>query len=438
MQIDIVITADLVVTMDEKGSIFEPGAVAIDKDEIVGVGGKDEIKARYQGKEEIVTKNSLVMPGLINIHTHAPMTVFRGLADDLPLMTWLTEYIFPAEKKLTRDIVFKGTLLACAEMILGGTTTFVDMYLYADQVGYAAKEASMRAVIGEVLYDFASPNYGPPEEGIKFTERLIKEWEYDKLISVAVQPHTVYTCSPGLLRDSHELATNYNVPYIIHLSENEEEVKIVKGKYGKTPVEHVYDLGLLGPRFLGVHCVKLTESDIEILAGSGASVAHSPESNMKLASGICPVPALLDKRVTVGLGTDGCASNNDLDLWGEMDTCAKLHKVTENDPTVLPAEKVVRMATIDGAKAVGMENDVGSLETGKKADIIVIDLDKPHLTPMYQVYSHLVYAASSSDVVLSIINGKVVMKERVLQTVEVEEVIEDVRKIAADVIRSNA
>ena len=433
--VDILILGGLIVTMDQDETIHQEGAVAINDGKIVDLGEIERIRSTYRGNTEIDGTGCVVMPGLINVHTHSPMTVFRGLADDLPLMTWLTEHIFPAEKKINRDIVYKGTLLACAEMILGGTTTFVDMYLFADQVALAAKKAGMRAMVGEVLYDFPSPNYGPPEKGLEFTENLIGEWSKDELISVAVQPHAVYTCSPDLLKKCHKLAQKYETLFIIHLSENDDEVKQVKERYGKTPVEHVESLGLLDSKFIGVHCVRLTQRDIDLLAGSSAKVAHNPESNMKLVSGICLVPKLLQKEIVVGLGTDGCASNNDLDMWGEMDTCAKLHKVATGDPTVLPAKQVVRMATIEGAKLIGMEEKIGSLEPGKVADVIVVDFSKPHLTPLYNVYSHLVYAASASDVKVSIINGKIVMRDRQIITLNIEQVMKDVNEIARSIIR---
>jgi len=434
-KVELVIRGGLVVTMDEQGTVFNPGSVAVSRGKIVCVGDEDEVLSQVDGTREISARGCAVMPGLVNVHTHAAMTCFRGLADDLPLMMWLTEHIFPAEKKINGDIVYKGTLLACAEMILGETTTFADMYLFADQVAKAAKEAKMRALIGEVIYDFPSPNYGSPEKGIQFTKALIDEWKGDDLISVAVEPHAVYTCSPQLLKECERIVEQFQVPLVIHLSENEEEIKQVNKKYGKTPVQHLDGLGLLGSKLLGVHCVVLTEKDMECLEKNDVKVAHNPESNMKLASGVSPVPDLLKRGITVGLGTDGCASNNDLDMWGEMDTCAKLHKVFLLDPTVMPAQKVVRMATIEGAKAIGMADRIGSLHEGKRADIIIVDLKKPHLTPMYQVYSHLVYSASAHDVKTSIINGEVVMSDRKLLTLDKEKVMESVKEIARNVIR---
>jgi 5-methylthioadenosine/S-adenosylhomocysteine deaminase len=373
------------------------------------------------------------MPGLVNAHTHAAMTCFRGIADDLPLMTWLNDHIFPAEAKLTFDIVYQGTLLACAEMILSGTTTFCDMYLFEDAVAQAAKTVGIRAVVGEVIYDFPSPNYGPVEAGLKYTEDLIEKWRDDPLITIAVEPHSVYACSPELLKKARAIADKNNVSVIIHVSETEREVAEVMGKYGLTPVAHLADIGLLGPNLIADHCVVLTPEDITLLKEFDVKVAHNPESNMKLASGIAPIPELLDHGITVGIGTDGCASNNNLDLFQEMDTAAKLHKVNSLDPTVMDARTVVRMATIDGARVLGLEDTTGSIETGKKADVIIIDVNRPHLIPMYNVYSHLVYAVTGSDVVTAIVNGRLLMEDRVLTTVDVDAVMRAVNQIAQDI-----
>jgi 5-methylthioadenosine/S-adenosylhomocysteine deaminase len=372
----------------------------------------------------------LIMPGLINAHTHAAMTCFRGLADDLPLSVWLNEHIFPAERNINGELVYKGTLLACAEMILGGITTFCDMYLFEDQVAKAAHEASMRALVGEVLYDFPSPNYGPPEQGLAFTRDLIQTWQVDPLISVAVEPHAVYTCSPDLLYACRDIAEDFRVPMIIHLSESQDEVNQVKERYGLSPVDHLEKLELLSPRLIADHCVVLTEEEMDILAERGVRVVHNNESNMKLANGVAPVAKLLERGVVVGLGTDGCASNNNLDMLAEMDSVAKLHKVYRMDPTIMDAKTVVRLATRGGARVLGLDEQIGSLEPGKKADLIGLDLDKPHLTPLYNIYSHVVYAASAADVTLNIINGRVVMRDGELLTLDVEKVMAEVRAIA--------
>ncbi len=418
---DLIIKNGTLLTMDFKNSILENGFLAIRGDRIsnIGTGDMPSIKAT----KIIDAKGGLVLPGLVNGHTHAAMTLFRGLADDLPLMQWLENYIFPAERNMDAEFVYTGTLLALAEMILSGTTTFCDMYLFEEEVAKAAKKAGVRCLVGEVLYDFPSPNYGSVGKGLEYTESLIQKWRDDPIVSIAVEPHSLFTCSPELLMAANELALKHRVPLIIHVAETLNEVSEIKGKYGKTPIEHLDSLGLLGAHLIANHCVHLGPSDIKKMAEHGVKVVHNPESNMKLASGIAPVPELIKQGVTVGLGTDGCASNNNLDLFSEMDTAAKLHKVHAMDPTVVDAVTVLRMATIEGARALGLQDITGSLEIGKKADVIVIDTHKPHLTPMYNAVSHLVYAASGNDVTHSVINGKLVMEDRKLLTLDLDEII---------------
>ncbi len=418
---DLIIKNGTLLTMDFKNSILENGFLAIRGDRIsnIGTGNMPSIKAT----KIIDAKGGLVLPGLVNGHTHAAMTLFRGLADDLPLMQWLENYIFPAERNMDAEFVYTGTLLALAEMILSGTTTFCDMYLFEEEVAKAAKKAGVRCLVGEVLYDFPSPNYGSVGKGLEYTESLIQKWRDDPIVSIAVEPHSLFTCSPELLMAANELALKHRVPLIIHVAETLNEISEIKGKYAKTPIEHLDSLGLLGAHLIADHCVHLGPSDIKKMAEHGVKVVHNPESNMKLASGIAPVPELIKQGVTVGLGTDGCASNNNLDLFSEMDTAAKLHKVHAMDPTVVDAVTVLRMATIEGARALGLQDITGSLEIGKKADVIVIDTHKPHLTPMYNAVSHLVYAASGNDVTHSVINGKLVMEDRKLLTLDLDEII---------------
>ncbi len=427
---DILIVNGRVLTLNRANDSYERGAVAIHAGKIVAVGPAGELQGRFKARKVLDADGCVVMPGLINAHTHAAMTLFRGLADDLPLMEWLHDHIFPAEQKLRSDWVYWGTLLACAEMILSGTTTFCDMYLFEDKVAEAAGAAGMRALVGEVLYDFPSPHYGPVENGLRFTEDLIRQWEGDPLVRIAVEPHALFTCSPDLLERCRDIADRHNVPLIIHLSETEAEVGQILETYGRRPVAHADALGLLGPRLLADHCVALDDADMELLASRGVHVAHNPESNMKLSSGIAPVPRLLEMGVNVALGTDGCASNNDLDLFGEMDTCAKLHKVATLEPTTLPDESVLCMATGNGAAALGLGGQTGELSPGMLADCIVVDFRKPHLTPMYEPVSHLVYAARGSDVLHSIIHGRLVMEDRKLLTIDIEEVMANVRGIA--------
>jgi 5-methylthioadenosine/S-adenosylhomocysteine deaminase len=335
---------------------------------------------------------------------------------------------------MDREFVRIGTLLACAEMILSGTTTFCDMYLFEEEVAKAAHQAGMRCLVGEVLYDFPSPNYGPIDEGLKYTESLIRKWQGHPLVSIAVEPHAIYTCSPSLLVRANELSKQYKVPLIIHVAESASEIEEVKKKYGKKPFEHLESLGILGPHLIADHCVHLDDGEIRRMVTHDVKAINIPESNMKLASGISPVPRLMVQGITVGLGTDGCASNNNSDLFEEMDTAAKVHKVGAMDPTVLDAFTVLGMATLSGAKALGMADRIGSLEVGKKADVIVVDTHKPHLTPMYNPYSHLVYAAKGSDVSHCLINGRLVMENRKLLTLDVQEVLHNAVEVSKKVL----
>jgi len=418
---DLLVKNAMIITMDPERRVIERGYVSVvaDKIEAVGEGDPTDISP----STEIDAKGGILIPGLINCHTHASMTLFRGLADDLPLMDWLQHYIFPVESQMDGHFVKVGALLACAEMIMSGTTTFCDMYLFEDQVAEAASEAGMRALVGEVLYDFPSPNYGPIEKGFEYTEELIQKWRDHHLVDVAVEPHSLFTCSPKLLKKAHELSKKYEVPLIIHLAETESEIDQVISKYGRRPVEHLEALGLLDSSLIAAHCVHITENEMEKLASAHVKVVHNPESNMKLASGIAPVPKMMKRGIVVGLGTDGCASNNNLDMLAEMDTAAKLHKLHYMDPTVMDAHSVLEMATIGGAKVLGMDDLIGSIEPGKKADFIAIDIDQPHLIPLYNPYSQIIYAASGRDVIHVVIDGRMVMKDRKLCTLDLSHVI---------------
>jgi 5-methylthioadenosine/S-adenosylhomocysteine deaminase len=418
---DILVHNGTVLTLDKDNTIIPDGFVTIEANTITSVGSKG--KGLAKARKTIDAEGGLILPGLINGHTHAAMTLFRGLADDLPLMEWLNNYVFPVESKMDADFVRVGSLLACAEMIMSGTTAFCDMYLFEEEVALAAKQSGMRCVVGEVLYDFPSPNYGSLENGFAYTEALIERWKGDPLVSIAVEPHSLFTCGLDLLKRANNIALGNGVPLIIHVSETKTEVKGIQSRCGKRPVQLLRDLGLLGPHFIADHCVYVDQSEVQLLAEHEVSVVHNPESNMKLGSGIAPVPEMIAHGVTVALGTDGCASNNNLDLFGEMDTAAKLHKVSKLDPTVMDAQTLLSMSTVDGARALGLGHRIGSLQVGKRADLIVIDTKQPHLTPLYNPYSHLVYAASGHDVKHSIIDGNLVMENRELLTVDLEDIL---------------
>jgi 5-methylthioadenosine/S-adenosylhomocysteine deaminase len=432
--VSLIVQGAWVLTMNPQQEVFSPGAVALQDEKIVAVGPPAELRKRYAPARVLDYPQGLILPGLINAHTHAAMAMFRGLADDLPLEEWLNNYIFPAESRVNGDFVYWGTKLAVAEMLLSGTTTFTDMYLFADHVARAVADTGIRAVVGEVLYDFPSPNYGPPAAGLKFSEALCQTWQDHPLVRVAIQPHAVYTCSPELLQPCGDLAARYQTRLIIHLSETSQEVEDCQARYGATPVAHLHRLGLLNHRLLADHAVVLSEADRELLAASGAGVAHCPESNMKLASGIAPVVDLLRRGVPVGLGTDGCASNNNLDLIQEMDTAAKLQKVYCLDPTVLPAPTALGLATRGGAQVLGLEREVGALAPGLKGDLIVIDLDQPHLIPLYDPYSHLVYAATGADVQTVLVHGRLLVQDRRLLSFDLEETLARARELAGGLL----
>lgn len=435
--VDTLILGGRILLLDDMNTVLRNGAIAIDGENIVAVAPLEGITSRFTGKTVIDASDALVMPGLINGHTHAAMTCFRGIADDMDLMEWLEHYIFPAEaRNVDPQLAYRGSLLACAEMIRSGTTTFCDMYIFEDETARAASEAGMRALVGEVLFDFPSPNFQTPAEGLLYTRKLLEKWEGDRLVKIVVEPHSLYSCSPSLLKNAKALADEFRAPYATHLLENKEEAKQLQKQLGRPAVKFLEETGFLSDRFTAFHCVEMSEEDIRIFAQHGCRVVHSPESNMKLASGIAPVPAMRKQGIPVGLGTDGCASNNDLDMLREMDTAAKQAKVAALDPTMLPALDVIRMATCEGARALGLDGQIGSLVPGKKADIIIIGLNEPHLTPLYNEYSQLVYAANGADVDTVIINGRIVMRDRKLMTIDEDSVMDQVKDIALQIQKS--
>jgi 5-methylthioadenosine/S-adenosylhomocysteine deaminase len=429
---DLLILGGTILTMDDQWSIVANGGVAIRAGAIVAVGPAQAIQTAYVAPSTLRADGCLIIPGLINAHTHAPMTVYRGLADDLPLDTWLKEYIWPAESRTVNpDMVYWGTLLAADEMIRSGTTLFADMYFFEDDIGRAAADAGIRALLGEALVEFPSPNFKTPAEGLAYVRASFQRWAGHPLVSTILQPHSTYACSPDLLTKSKALANEFGAPLLLHCCESAQEVADVVRQSGRRPVALLESLGLLDRNTVFAHGVHLTDEEISLLAQRGVSIAHCPESNMKLASGMARVPALLAAGVNVALGTDGAASNNDLNLWGELQTAARLYKVVSGDPTVVPARQAVWMATRGGARAFGLEDRLGSLQAGKRADLVLIDLSAPHLVPMYDPYSHLAYAVRPSDVKTVIIEGRLVLKDRVLQTIDEAEVYARVGELAA-------
>ncbi|HJZ68501.1 MAG TPA: amidohydrolase [Blastocatellia bacterium] len=418
-RVDLIIRSATVVTMDASSGIIESGAVAIKGERIVAVGTNSDISAKYSSSRTINAAGKVVMPGLINTHTHVPMVLFRGIADDLVLMEWLQKYIFPAEaKNVDEQFVRWGAKLGCLEMILGGTTTYVDMYYFEDAIADETARAGMRAVLGETLIDFPAPDNKTWEAGMAYVDKFAAKWKGHSLITPAIAPHSAYTVSTDHLKQAHSFSQRVGVPLVIHVAEDPAEVKTIKERYGASPVAYLERIGLLDERVIAAHMVWPTSDDIKTLAKRSVGVAHCPQSNMKLAAGTAPVPQMLKAGVAVGLGTDGAASNNDLNLWEEIDTAAKLHKLISMDTTVVNAREALEMATIRGARAIHQEKDIGSLEAGKRADLIIVGMDSVHQTPLYSVYSQLVYATKASDVETVIINGRVVMENRRVTTID--------------------
>ncbi len=412
--------------MDENLSVIKDGFVAVAGNKIIAAGAGDEIK-NYNSGKIIDAGNSIVMPGLINTHTHAAMAYFRGLADDLPLNVWLEKHIWPAEAKyVNEEFVRQASELACLEMLKSGTTCFNDMYFFEEITAEIAKKIGMRAVIGDGILNFPTPGCKSPEEAIDKTIMLAEKFKNDELINVALAPHSIYACDKNILIKAKLEAEKHNLLLHIHIGETKKETEDCEKQYGKSPVAYLDSIGFLGNNVVAAHSVWLDDNDIEIYQNRGVKISHCPISNMKLASGIMPLSKM--KNITISLGTDGAASNNTLDLFSDMRACALLHKISEMDPTAASARQVVQMATINGAKTLGLENKIGSLEIGKQADIITVNLDKPHLAPIYDPYSHLVYCANSGDVENIIINGKIIMESREVKTLCEEKILKQAMK----------
>ena len=433
--VDLIVTHGIVVTMDGKRAIYQDGAVAVRGDSIVAVGLGADVLERYRTAQEIDAHGGLVLPGFINGHTHVPMTLFRGLHDDVTLNDWLYKYIFPAEaKNVNEEFVRWGTRLAAAEQIRAGVTTFADMYYFEDAIAEETKAAGMRGVLGETFIDFPAPDNKSEAEMLAYTEKFLKRWQGDPLIHAAAAPHSIYTCSKKTLQDSAALARKYHAPILIHVAEMKKERDDSEKANGMSPVAYLDEIGVLGPDIVAAHCIFVDEADRKLLAQRGVGCVHNPSSNMMIASGVSPVPEMRAAGVAVGLGTDGPAgSNNDLDLMEEIDLAAKLAKISKMDPLALNAKSVVEMATIDGARAIHLEKEIGSLEVGKKADLALISLDEPNAVPMYDVYSQIAYALKGSDVETVIIGGKVVMQDRHLLTIDEPRVLEKAREYGKSV-----
>jgi 5-methylthioadenosine/S-adenosylhomocysteine deaminase len=431
---DLLISNGIVVTMDAERRVINPGAVAIRGNAIVGVGAADQVARQFKAGDVIDATGRVVLPGLINTHTHAPMVLYRGLGDDLALMDWLQKYIFPAEAKtVSPAFVRTGTELAALEMIRSGTTAYVDMYYFEEEIARATRQAGLRGVLGQTVIEFPVPDARTPADAIKRAESFIREFQKDDLITPAVAPHAVYTNDATSLTQSRDLARKYGVPLVIHLAETEAETPLALERHKARPVAALEALGVFSVRVIAAHAVWLQPDEIRVLQKYGVGVAHNPESNMKLASGTAPVPAYLENNVAVGLGTDGAASNNDLDMFEAMRQAAFLHKLTSRDPRVVSARVALEMATIGGARVIGREKQLGSLETGKLADLIVVRMDRPRQTPMYDPVSHLVYATRGDDVDTTVVNGRVLMRGGNVLTLDEGKVLAAARAAATQV-----
>ena len=433
---DLLILGGTVVTMDANRRVIEDGGVAIRQSRIVAVGARAEIERTFVGPR-INANGKFVIPGLINGHTHIPMVLFRGLADDLDLQEWLTKYIFPAEaKNVTEEFVRVGTRLGLAEMIRGGTSTYCDMYYFEDAIAEETAKAGVRAVLGETVIDFPVADNKTNAEAMAYVERFVQKWKGHSLIVPAIAPHAPYTVSADHLKAARAFSDRTGAPIVTHISETKREVDDSIKDKGKSPVSYLESLGFLNNRVIAAHVVWPAPEEFAILKNRGVGVIHNPQSNMKLAAGVSPVPRMLTDGLIVGLGTDGAASNNDLNMWEEMDTAAKLHKTFSSDPKVLPALQAFELATIRGAEALHLEKEIGSLEAGKRGDVVIVDRESLNQIPLYNLYSALVYATKGSNVETVIINGRVVMRGRQLLTLNEAQIKRDTQLFRRKIARS--
>ena len=434
-QVDVLLTGGTVVTMDGHWRVFDPGAVAVRGSEIVAVGPLDVVQGGYTAGEVWDCRGQVVLPGLINAHTHVPMSLLRGLADDLRLDVWLYGYMLPVESRFVNPAFSRlGTLLSCAEFIRGGVTTFVDMYYYEDEIAWAAVEAGMRGVCGQTIMKRPTPDAASYDESLACCQEFLSHWQGHELITAVPAPHSAYMCTPEILQETVRMAQMYDVPLEIHIAETALEVQESIDGYNMSPVRWLEDAGLFEAKVIAAHCVHVNNEDMHILSSHGVGVIHNPTSNLKLASGFAPVVQMQGHGIHVGLGTDGSASNNDLDLWSDMHIAALLPKALNGDPTALPARDALAMATIEGARAIHLDHLVGSLEAGKRADLIVVDANRVHAMPRFEttgqnIYSRLVYSTKSNDVCHVMVNGKVLMRDRCLLTLDEGAVLEEAEEL---------
>ncbi len=430
----ILIKADYILTMNQNDEVIREGSVLIEEDKILKIGKLEEFT--NENVDYIIDdRPNILIPGFVNTHTHIAMVGFRGFADDKDLMDWLNNYIWPAENRaVDKEFIRLTVEIAICEMIRTGTTTYNDMYFFQDITAEISREIGIRAFLGEGLIDFPTPSFKNPEDGIKIAENFIKNYLNDEFIYPTLCLHAPYSCSKDLILKGYEIAKKHNIPIHMHVAETKTEVEIIKERYGTTPVRYLNSLGILEHGFISAHSIYLDDEEIEIYKEKNVGVAHNPQSNMKLASGIAPIVKMLNKNLNVGLATDGTASNNNLDIIDEMRTCALLHKVHLLDPKVLSAKEVLKMATIYGAKVLGIEDKIGSIEVGKKADLITISLNNFHFMPDYDPYSLIVYSANGLDVSSVLINGRILMEKKEIKFLDVEKLKYNVRKIKEKVL----
>lgn len=430
-QASYIIHNGLVVTIDEQSRILTNYSVVIKNTQIVAIEPAATVLEHWAAAELIDATNCLVMPGFVNTHSHVAMTMYRGFADDIPLKEWLENYIWPAEASFaTRPNIESATQLALAEMMMAGTVMFADMYFHEDLIAETSQKAGMRMLAGEGIFDFATPNCKTAAEGLAYTQDLIQKYANNPLIHLSFAPHAIYTCSSENLRLIKALSEKYQVPVQIHLSETQVEVNDSLQRFGKRPVKHMHDLGLFNHNLIAAHMVHLTDEELELTAAQGVRITHNPQSNLKLASGFARVHEMLNRGVKVGLATDGTASNNNLEMLREMRTASMVQKALYNDPTACNAKQMVEMATLGGAKVLGMDKHIGSIEVGKDADVLIANLDQIHLLPLYNIYSHIVYSMQSSDVQSLFIHGKLVMHKRNLLTLDVQAIKQRIKPVS--------
>lgn len=434
--VDLLLTnADFIVTCDRAHSVIKNGAIAVKDGKILAVGPSDDIVAQYPSENRLNLSGHMVMPGFVNCHVHAPMVLFRGLGDDLPLGKWLHSLIFPAESRWmsSPENVYLGAMLACSEMLLGGITTFCDGYFFEEQVALAAEATGIRAVVGQGVLDFPTPDCPNPEGRFKRAEEFLSRVNPKGTILPALFCHAPYTCSPETIRTVHSMCRHHGIPFLMHLAETSEEVNLMKEKYGVTPGKFLQDLGVVDQNSIFIHGVWLDDEELKMIRDAGSRLVHCPESNLKLASGIADIPKWLALNIPFGIGTDGAASNNNLDMFGEMKTAAQLHKGIFLDPTLCNAAEILHRATLKGAEVLGLGSLIGSIEPGKFADIIALSLESPHLIPLYDPLSHIVYAAKASDVRHVWVGGRQVVDSGTLLSLDLQDIIESVEKLSREI-----